>query len=243
MMGSPQGAGEFAVWDQAADMNSFSNLVNTYVTFFQTLYSASNSASQLTRMGDPNSLTGMLNVSGFQQSLPLNSFQQPFSSLQSTANGQAGFADTANGLYQPISTTSPGGNTISRNYDLYTQYSLTSQIRDEHANNSASYATSASTIAAQITATLQQLDSATTETEIAKLHAKLTALVAQQQALSDQLHKASLDSTVQTNDMSAQQKKQEQAAKEAYDTDVQANFSKNRAATLPTPSPQPVTIQ
>lgn len=241
-VGLPTGAG-YPVMDAAADQNTFSGLINTYVTFFQTLASAQNSATQLSRMGDPNALTGILNTSAFQQSLPLNSFQQPYSSLLSSANGQSAFNDTSNGLYQPLSNTSPGGNTVSRNYSAYTQYSVASQIRDQHINNSASYATSGSNIATQISDTLSQLDAAQTETEIAKLHAKLTALVAQQQALSDQLHKGALDSTVQANDRAAQQQKQEQAAKETYDTDAQANFAKNRAATLPTPSPQPVTIQ
>lgn len=187
--------------------------------------------TQLRRFGDPSALRGILNGGGPR----LSTWQPGFSNIKGAVNGASALSDTGNGLYRRITDTSPGGNTVRRDLNSYRQYDMMRQIRQQHEANSESYATQARALQDETKATMAALDSATTEVEIKKYHAKLNALQAEQQVLSDQLNKAAIDSTVQRNDMEANRLMQQKAAAEAYDADAAAAMQANRKAKLPQP--------
>jgi len=195
---------------------------------------------QLRRLGDPSALTGILNGAKLPQ---LANIQPSFANIKVSLDGAAALADTGNGLYRAVTNVSLAGNTVKRDLSSYRQYDMMRQIRQQHEQNSTAYEDEAKALQDEIKATMMALDAAATDTEIKKYHAKLSALQAQQQALSDQLHKAALDSTVQKNDMEANRQMQQQAAAEAYDADADAAMQANRNATLPQPVYQGVHVK
>ena len=130
--------------------------------------------------------------------------------LANAANGSSALQNTGNGLYVAVSSTTSSGSAIPHDDNLYRRYDA---VNRTVSNFQAVQTDTLARIQALRTAmkqTLAQLDAATTQTEIDKLHG---ALVAQASALND-LHAeqaaAAHQATVQQlqNDNNAQMKRQ-----------------------------------
>jgi hypothetical protein len=154
--------------------------------------------AQMIRMiGDPQQLVGALGMTQLGQNLGLYQIAQGYGSLMQAAQGAKALTDNANGLYNDALATPQGFN---RNLDNYRVYQFQNNLRDTYQASANNYTPAAQAIKDQIAQTQQQLDQATTTSAIAKLTAKMNALIAQQQSLSGDLERNAFNSMVAAND-------------------------------------------
>jgi hypothetical protein len=154
--------------------------------------------AQMIRMiGDPQQLVGALGMTQLGQSLGLYQIAQGYGSLMQAAQGAKALTDNANSLYNDALATPQGFN---RNWDNYRVYQFQNDLRNTYQTSATNYTPAAQAIKDQIAQTQQQLDQATTTSAIAKLTAKMNALIAQQQSLSGELQRDAFNSIVAAND-------------------------------------------
>ena len=200
--------------DHVEDLAKYVDMVNNQV---QQIEKATQTLNQITTyvkiVGDPSQIVNVTGVSSAVSELKSTGVGQTVDAMGRLASGTSALQDNGHGLYLSISTTTPAGTTIAHNDDLYRRYDAVGRTVS---NFQAVQDNTLARIQALRTAmkqTLNQLDAATTQTEIDKLHG---VLVAQASALND-LHAeqaaAAQQATVQQlqNDNNAQLKRQANA--------------------------------
>ena len=200
--------------DHIEDLAKYVDMVNNQV---QQIDKATQTLTQLTSyvkiVGDPSQIVNVTGVSSAVTELKSTGIGQPVSALASLANGASALQNNGSGLYVTVSNTTASGSPVAHNDDLYRRYDAVDRTVS---NFQAVQNDTLARIQALRTAmkqTLNQLDAATTQTEINKLHG---VLVAQASALND-LHAeqaaAAHQATVQQlqNDNNAQMKRQANA--------------------------------
>ncbi len=197
--------------DHVEDLAKYVDMVSNQV---QQIEKATQTLNQITAyvkiVGDPSQIVNVTGVTATVGELKSSGVGQTVSSLGRLADGSAALRDSGNGLYTSVSSVTSSGVAIPRSTDLYRRY-------DAVGRNVANYQSVQSDTLARIQAlrtamkqTLNQLDNATTQTEIDKLHG---VLVAQASAMND-LHAeqaaAAQQATVQRleNENNAQMKRQ-----------------------------------
>ena len=200
--------------DHVEDLAKYVDMVNNQV---QQIDKATQTLTQLTTyvkiVGAPSQIVNVTGVSSAVTELKSSGVGQSMSALTGLANGASALQNTGGGLYLTVSSTTPSGTAIAHNDDLYRRYDAADRTVS---NFQAVQNDTLARIQALRTAmkqTLSQLDAATTQTEVDKLHG---VLVAQASALND-LHAeqaaAAQQATVQRlqNDNNAQMKRQANA--------------------------------
>ncbi len=196
------------------DLAKYVDMVNNQV---QQIDKATQTLTQLNNyvkiVGDPSQIVNVTGASSTVTELKSTGVSQPMSTLAGLANGGSALQNNGGGLYVAVSGTTASGSTVVHNDELYRRYDAVDRTVS---NFQAVQSNTLARIQALRTAmkqTLNQLDAATTQSEIDKLHG---VLVAQASALND-LHAeqaaAAQQATVQhlQNDNNAQMKRQANA--------------------------------
>ena len=200
--------------DHVEDLAKYVDMVNNQV---QQIDKATQTLTQLTNyvkiVGDPSQIVNVTGVSSAVTELKSTGVGQPVSVLAGSANGASALQNNGSGLYVTVSNTTASGSTIAHDDDLYRRYdALDRTVSNFQAVQNDTLAR-IQTLRTAMKQTLNQLDAATTQSEIDKLHG---VLVAQASALND-LHAeqaaAAHQATVQQlqNDNNAQMKRQANA--------------------------------
>ena len=200
--------------DHAEDLLKYVDMVNNQV---QQIDKATQTLTQLTAyvkmVGDPSQIVNVTGVSSAVSELKSVGVSQPMATLAGAANGATALQNTGNGLYVSVSSTTTSGSTVAHNSDLYRRYDAVDRTVSNFQSVQSDTLARIQALRTAMKQTLNQLDAATTQSEIDKLHG---VLVAQASALND-LHAeqaaAAQQATVQhlQNDNNAQMKRQANA--------------------------------
>ena len=220
----PRARGQYIVYDptsnitqtldHAEDLLKYVDMVNNQV---QQIDKATQTLTQLTAyvkiVGDPSQIVNVTGVSSAVSELKSVGVSQPMLTLANTANGASALQNNGNGLYLSVASTTPSGGTVAHNDDLFRRYDAVDRTVSNYQAVQSDTLTRIQSLRTAMKQTLNQLDAATTQTEINKLHG---VLVAQASALND-LHAeqaaAAQQAAVQhlQNDNNAQMKRQANA--------------------------------
>lgn len=204
------------ILDEAENLAEYAEMIDNEVSQIETL------DNQLSEFKNYESLFGnpsqvvLPMVSALDSDLQSSEPVQSLENLVSSADGNYALTFDDNGIYANvgISFQTPGGQTVQRPADLYKKFAA---INDT-ANNFVSVADSAaqrrSTIKDEIAQTTQQIQNATTDAQVQKLHAVLTSLNSDLASTDDELNQAADSAVVQDIQNRNDEQKQIQALTE-----------------------------
>jgi hypothetical protein len=166
-------------------------------------------------------------------------------SLLSIADGNYALTYNDSGIYATVGTSfqTPGGQTIQRLADQFKPFAAINRTADNFVAVADDAVTRRATIKDQIAQTTQQLQSATTDAEVQKLHGVLIGLNADLASTDAEVNQAVGSALVQDIQNRNDQKKQVQALTEQQNaefTESVSNYSaKFQLLTAPTTFPTP----
>ncbi len=200
--------------DHVEDLAKYVDMVNNQV---QQIDKATQTLTQLTNyvkiVGDPSQIVNVTGVNSAVTELKSTGVSQPMSALAGLANGATALQNNGGGLYVAVSGTTASGSTVAHNDDLYRRYDAVDRTVSNFQAVQSDTLARIQSLRTAMKQTLNQLDAATTQSEVDKLHG---VLVAQASALND-LHAeqaaAAQQATVQQvqNANNAQMKRQANA--------------------------------
>ena len=212
---------------QAEDIAKYVQMIDNQVQQITTL------GNQLSEFKNYESLFGNPSKVVLSMVAPLNADLQSIEpgvnleNLVANANGSSALTYNDSGIYATVGTSfqTPGGQTIQRPAD---QYKLFAAINNA-ANNYVTVADNAgqrrATIKDQIAQTTQQLQNATTDAEVQKLHGVLTSLNADLASTDDEVNQAATSAMVQDIQNRNDQQKQIQALTEQQNAEFEESVS------------------
>ena len=213
--------------DHVEDLAKYVDMVNNQV---QQIDKATQTLTQLTNyvkiVGDPSQIVNVTGVTSAVAELKKVGVSLPMTTLAGASNGASALQNTGGGLYVAVSSTTPAGGTVAHVDDLFRRYDAVDRTVSNFQSVQSDTLSRIQALRTAMKQTLAQLDAATTQTEIDKLHG---VLVAQASALND-LHAeqsaAAQQTTVQQlqNDNNAQMKRQANA--DAFATSFNDSTSK-----------------
>ena len=150
--------------------------------------------------------------SDLQSSEPIQSLEN----LVSSADGNFALTYNDNGIYATVGTTfqTPQGQTVQRPADQYKKYAAINDTANNYTAVADSAAQRRKSIKDQIAQTVQQLQGASSDAEVQKLHAVLTSLNADLASTDDEVNQAATAALVQDIQNRNDQQKQQQALQE-----------------------------
>ena len=142
-----------------------------------------------------------------------------------------------------VSFQTPGGQTIQRPADQYKPFAAINDTANNYVTVADNAAQRRATIKDQIAQTTQQLQNATTDAEVQKLHGVLTSLNADLASTDDEVNQAAASAMVQDIQNRNDQQKQIQALTEQQNaefTEAVSNYTAkfqlfNEPTVFPTP--------
>jgi len=178
------------------------------------------------QFGTPSSVTvstGTSLSSDLQTSEPVQSLEN----IVSSADGTTALTSNDNGLYNTVGTSfqTPGGQTVERPADQYKKYAAVSDAANNFVTVADDTAQRRSTIKNAIAQTTEQLQGASSDAEVQKLHAVLTGLNADLASTDDELNQAADSAVVQDIQNRNDQQKQQQALTEQQNAEFSESVS------------------
>lgn len=239
---APSGALDIVSDPVHTSTNAYNWVLNyaQWITQLRTQYTQiENYVEDLKRMGDPEALAGQL---GLEELMNLSELTELTKSYQKL--GEEALTDplsvlqrTAGGKFSAAGEILPNGQPIQYDPGKYRAAATHAAIADDYRTRSSQLATARENIQKQIDSTAADLDGATDEAQVARLQGKIAILQGQQEQLSREELLAAAQSTVETNDTTAQKQAQAQAAAEAFDQERRAALSKASQGTIPKSKP------
>ena len=231
--------------NEAQSIAKYVQMINNQVQQIQTL------TSQLTEFKNYEAVFGNPANVALSMVAPLKADLQSLEpglsleNLVANANGNIALTFNNSGLYATVGTSfqTPGGQTVQR---LADQYKLFSAVINSASNYVAVADNAAQRRAAlkdQIAQTTQQLQNATTDAEVQKLHGVLTSLNADLASTDDEVNQAASAAVVQDIQNRNDQQKQIQALTEQQNAEFSESVSNytakfqllNQPVQFPTP--------
>ena len=170
---------------------------------------------------------------------------QNLENLVANANGNTALTFNDNGIYATVGTSfqTPGGQTIQRPADQYKPFASIINTASNYVSVADNAAQRRATIKNQIAQTTQQLQSATTDAEVQKLHGVLASLNSDLASTDDEVNQAASSAMVQDIQNRNDQQKQILALTEQQNaefTEAVSNYTAkfqllNAPTTFPTP--------
>jgi hypothetical protein len=170
---------------------------------------------------------------------------QNLENLVANANGNTALTFNDNGIYATVGTSfqTPGGQTIQRPADQYKPFASIINTASNYVSVADNAAQRRATIKDQIAQTTQQLQNATTDAEVQKLHGVLTSLNSDLASTDDEVNQAASSAMVQDIQNRNDQQKQILALTEQQNaefTEAVSNYTAkfqllNAPTTFPTP--------
>jgi hypothetical protein len=141
---------------------------------------------------------------------------QNLGTMVSTADGTIALTYNNNGIYTTVGTSfqTPRGQTIQRPTNQYQQFSAIINTASNYVTVADNAAQRRATIKTNIAQTTQQLQAATTDAQVQKLHAVLTSLNSDLASTDDEVNQAATSAVVQDIQNRNDQQKQVQALTE-----------------------------
>jgi hypothetical protein len=195
-----------------------------------------NEVQQITTMGDQLSQfenyenlfgnPGSVNlpmVSALDSDLQSVEPGQNLENLVANANGNIALTYNDSGIYTTVGASfqTPGGQTIQRPATNYQQFSAVINSASNYVAVADNAAQRRATIKDEIAQTTQQLQAATSDAQVQKLHAVLTSLNADLASTDDEVNQAAASALVQDIQNRNDQQKQVQALTEQQDAEFQ----------------------
>jgi membrane-associated HD superfamily phosphohydrolase len=165
--------------------------------------------------------------------------------LVSSADGNYALTYNDSGIYATVGTSfqTPGGQTIQRPADQYKPFAAINGTANNYVTVADNAAQRRATIKDQIAQTAQQLQNATTDAEVQKLHGVLTSLNGDLASTDDEVNQAASSAMVQDIQNRNDQQKQIQALTEQQNaefTEAISNYTaKFQLLNAPTVFPTP----
>ncbi|HSY43434.1 MAG TPA: hypothetical protein VK811_05950 [Candidatus Acidoferrum sp.] len=155
---------------------------------------------------------------------------QDLENLVANANGNIALTYNDGGIYATVGTSfqTPGGQTIQRPADQYEQYSAVINSASNYVAVADNAEQRRETIKDEIAQTTEQLQNASSDAEVQKLHAVLTSLNGDLASTDDELNQAADSAVVQDIQNRNDQQKQIQALTEQQNaefTEAVSNYT------------------
>lgn len=196
---------------QLQDMDKQFNQLTQQLTQLQTLNKV---------IGDPASIVGNINTTPINSIISSTGIGQTLQSIDQTANGAKALQLDAEGLYQAVSTTTPGGNTYTPNLTEFKPFAALQSAQDNLVNIVQTNTLPMQQLMAQIQALQNQAKTATTQSEVQKVQAQLQTAQTAYDNLQGQINTAAQQVAAQKAANDSNQQKQDKANSEKFSTDV-----------------------
>ena len=209
--------------NQVVDLAKYAEMVSNQVKQITTMtQELQQTVAYVKAFGDPSQLLNITGANELALGLRQSDVAQSLGALRQSASGITSLQNNASGLYQPITNNSLSGTQVSRATDIYKPFGA---LENASSNYTAVYDDAMQrrkALKSQMAATIDQLQSATTDAETQKLQAVLTGQSAQLQAIDHEIAAAASQTSVQDitnrNDGQKQQKAQnEEIAADRHD--------------------------
>jgi len=233
------------IMDEAENMAEFVSMIDNQVQQIETL------GNQLSEFKNYESLFGNPSQVVLSMVAPLDAdlkSLEPGLNLENlVGNADGNYALTYNdsGIYATVGVSfqTPGGQTIQRPADQYKPYAAINNTANNYVTVADNAAQRRAAIKDQIAQTTQQLQDATTDAQVQKLHGVLTSLNGDLASTDDEVNQAAASAMVQDIQNRNDQQKQIQALTEQQNaefTEVVSNYTAkfqlfNEPTVFPTP--------
>ena len=231
--------------NEAQSIAKYVQMINNQVQQIQTL------TSQLTEFKNYEAVFGNPAKVVLSMVAPLKADLQSLEpglsleNLVANANGNIALTFNNSGIYATVGTSfqTPGGQTIQRPADQYKLFSAVINSASNYVAVADNAAQRRATIKTAIAQTTEQLQSATTDAEVQKLHGVLTSLNADLASTDDEVNQAASAAVVQDIQNRNDQQKQIQALTEQQNAEFAESVSNytakfqllNQPVQFPTP--------
>src|ERR1022692_3235541 len=147
--------------------------------------------------------------------------------LVANADGSSALTYNDSGIYATVGVSfqTPGGQTIQRPADQYKPFAAINGTANNYVTVADNAAQRRATIKDQIAQTTEQLQNATTDAEVQKLHGVLTSLNADLASTDDEVNQAATSAMVQDIQNRNDQQKQIQALTEQQNAEFEESVS------------------
>ncbi len=218
-----------------------------YVTMIDTLTSQLNEFENYENLFGNPSQVALPMVSALDSDLQKLEPEVNLENLVATANGSSAMTYNDNGIYATVGTSfqTPGGQTIQRPANQYEPFSAVINTASNYVAVADNAAQRRAAIKDQIAQTTEQLQNATTDAQVQKLHAVLTSLNGDLASTDDELNQAADSALVQDIQNRNDQQKQVQALTEQQNAEFEEAVSNYTAKfqLLDAPTTFPTTTQ
>lgn len=233
------------ILDQAENIAKYVTMIDNQVQQINTL------TSQLTEFKNYEAVFGNPANVVLSMVAPLNADLQSLEpgknleNLVSSADGNYALTYNDSGIYATVGVSfqTPGGQTIQRPADQYKPFTAIINTASNYVTVADNAAQRRATIKGQIAQTTQQLQNATTDAEVQKLHGVLTSLNSDLASTDDEVNQAASSALVQDIQNRNDQQKQIQALTEQQNaefTEAVSNYTaKFQLLNAPTTFPSP----
>ena len=202
--------------NETENLAEYATMIDNEVSQIQTL---DNQLSEFKNyeslFGNPSQVTLPM-VAPLEADLKTVEPVQSLGNLVSSANGSDALTYNDAGIYATVGTSfqTPRGQTIQRPADQYKSYAAINSAASNYVAVADNAARRRAAIKDEIAQTTQQLQNATTDAQVQKLHAVLTSLNADLASTDDEINQAVASALVQDIQNRNDQQKQAQALKE-----------------------------
>ena len=215
------------ILDEAENLAEYAEMIDNEVQQIQTL------GDQLSEFKNYESLFGnpsqvaLSMVPALDSDLQNLEPGQNLENLVSSADGNYALTYNDNGIYATVGASfqTPRGQTVQRPADQYKQYAAINDTANNYVTVADNAAQRRATIKDQIAQTTQQLQTATTDAQVQKLHAVLTSLNGDLASTDDEVNQAADSAMVQDIQNRNDQQKQIQALTEQQNAEFEEAVS------------------
>jgi len=215
------------ILDEAENMAEYVSMIDNQVQQITTL------GNQLSEFKNYESLFGnpsqvvLSMVPSLDSDLQSLEPGQNLENLVANASGNTALTFNDNGIYATVGTSfqTPGGQTIQRPADQYKPFAAVINSASNYVIVADNAVQRRATIKDQIAQTTQQLQNATTDAEVQKLHGVLTSLNADLASTDDEVNQAVASAQVQDIQNRNDQQKQIQALTEQQNAEFEESVS------------------
>jgi len=209
------------ILDEAESIAKYVTMIDNQVQQINTLTSQLNEFKNYESLfGTPSQVTLSM-VPALNSDLQSVEPGQNLGKLVSNANGNIALTFNNNGIYATVGTSflTPKGQTIQRPTNDYQRFSAIINTASNYVTVADNAAQRRATIKTNIAQTLQQLQTATNDAQVQKLHAVLTGLNSDLSSTDDEVNQAATSALVQDIQNRNDQQKQVQALVEQKNAD------------------------
>jgi hypothetical protein len=215
------------ILDQAENLVKYVTMIDNQVQQIQTL------TSQLSEFKNYESLFGNPSQVVLSMVPNLNSDLKSLEpglnleNLVASADGNYALTYNDSGIYTTVGTSfqTPGGQTIQRPADQYKPFAAINNAANNYVTVADNAAQRRATIKDEIAQTTEQLQNATTDAEVQKLHGVLTSLNADLASTDDEVNQAAASAMVQDIQNRNDQQKQIRALTEQQNAEFAESVS------------------